>query len=298
MTFFSRKWLLALLPFLTTACVYHDPLTWTDTKNVGYSDTVPEGRASVVIYRPADAIEGATVNVYINGEYLASLQPNAYRQENVCSANQRLFAEFTQQDPAYREKATKGQYYNLPENHVAFFKIVNQNGKPALAQVSEDVAKEELKNVKRQNHTLPRVDKVAQCSTVLKQYNLDASALFKFNRATYGDMLAKGKQEVADVAADIKQNPAKIKDILVIGYTDPEGNAAYNKALSAKRAATVKQALVQGGVQSNLIMTEGRGQAELVVPNCRAQFPKDAKARQQCDQPNRRVAIIVHGENK
>ncbi|MBE2895265.1 OmpA family protein, partial [Spirabiliibacterium falconis] len=279
-------------------CVYHDPLTWTDTKNVGYTDSVPEGRSSVVIYRPADAIEGSTINVYINGEYLSSLQPNAYRQETVCSANQRLYAEFTHQDPGYREKAKDGNYYNLPENQVAFFKIVNANGKPALEQVNADVAKEELKHVKRQNHTLPRVDKVTQCANVLKQYNLDASALFKFNRAAYGDMLVKGKQEVAAVAADIKQNPAKIKDILVIGYTDPEGNAAYNKALSAKRAQTVKQALVKGGVSGNLILTEGRGQADLVVANCRAQFPNNAKARQQCDQPNRRVEIIVHGETK
>lgn len=32
------------------------------------------------------------------------------------------------------------------------------------------------------------------------------------------------------------------------------------------------------------------------ITDCRAKHPRNTKARQECDQPNRRVEIILHGE--
>ncbi|MCW9709968.1 OmpA family protein [Avibacterium sp. 21-586] len=288
------KLALALFPLIATGCTAQK-LHWQNTKSVAYTDVVPEGRSSVVIYRQDGAIEGPTVNTYINGEYLASLQPNAYRQETVCAENQRLYAEFTHQDPGYREKAKDGTYYDLPVNAVSFFKVVSHNGRPALQAVAPEQAKEELKGLPEQTHTLARVDHLKSCPKVLKKYNLEASALFKFNRADYQNMLPKGKQEIAEVAADIKQNLDKIADIVVVGHTDPEGNDAYNLKLSTKRADTVKRALTAGGIDGRLIKAEGRGETELLIANCRELHPKNAKARQMCNQPNRRVSIVVHG---
>ena len=36
--------------------------------------------------------------------------------------------------------------------------------------------------------------------------------------------------------------------------------------------------------------------ATVLFADCRAKHPRNAKARQECDQPNRRVEIILHGE--
>lgn len=286
-----------LLPLLATGCVYQTKEKWVDTTSTAYNTSIPDDRSSVVFYRQADAVDGPTVNLYVNGEYLGSLQPNAYRQETVCAQNQRFFAEFTRNDDAYNEKANSGDYYNLPEAAVSFFKVVaGQNGHPALQAVSPEQAEQEMKGVQHQNHTLSRVQGVTQCSGVLKKYTLQASALFKFDRASYKDMLPKGKQEIAAVSQDIKQNPNKISAIQVVGYTDPEGTVEYNDKLSLSRAQTVKQALESSGLDPKLITPEGRGKTELVVNDCRKRFPKDAVARQECDQPNRRVEIILHGE--
>ena len=153
---------------------------WVDVVDGGYSTDVPADRASVVFYRQADAIDGPTVNIYTNNQYVGSLQPNAYRQEIVCAKNQRFFAEFTKWDKAYLEKANKGDYYNLPEGAVSFFRVVkNENGHPELEAVSPEQAESEMKGVKRQNHTLSRISANQNCSSfVMKKYTLEASALF------------------------------------------------------------------------------------------------------------------------
>ena len=97
------KQLAVILPLslLAAGCVYQTKEKWVDTTPTAYSTSVPDGRSSVVFYRQADAVEGSTVNIYVNGQYLGSLQPNAYRQETVCAQNQRFFAEFTNNDVGY-----------------------------------------------------------------------------------------------------------------------------------------------------------------------------------------------------
>lgn len=270
---------------------------WVDTTDTGYSTAVPEQRASVVIYRQADAVSGPTVNIYINGQYSGSLQPNAYRQETVCMQNQKFHADFTKHDAAYRNKVLAGDYYNLPESTVSFFKVADDGrGNPVLKNVTPEQAEAEMKGVKRQNHTLSRVSGPAKCSEVLKKYNLQASALFKFDRAGYQDMLPEGRREVEAVSADIRSQKAKVTGVSVTGHTDPEGSPEYNNRLSLQRAQTVKRVLAESGLNSTLIGAEGRGESSLLVSDCRRKFPKNAQARQQCDQPNRRVEILLHGE--
>lgn len=293
-----RSLLWGLLPITVLAgCAHQQRETWVATTAAPYSTDVPEGRSSVVFYRQANAIQGSTVNIYINGEYSGSLQPNAYRQELICTQNQRFFADFTRKDAAYHKKSTSGDYYNLPESSVSFFKVVdNGSGQPVLQSVTPEQAEAEMKGVKRQNHTLSRVVSPAKCAQMLKKYNLQASALFKFDRAGYEDMLEKGKREIAEVSADIRKNAATVNAVEVIGHTDPEGKPEYNQRLSHQRAETVKRVLGESGLNPNVIFAQGRGEQDLLVNDCRKRFPKNAKARQECDQPNRRVEIILHGE--
>ena len=62
---------------------------------------------------------------------------------------------------------------------------------------------------------------------------------------------------VGFVANYLKQNPdAKLN---IIGYTDQMGNAGYNEKLSKKRADAVKQLLVEMGVDTSRIVSEGKG---------------------------------------
>lgn len=294
-----RKLLWMLLPLTAVGCAHQQRESWVGTKEAAYSTSVPDNRSSVVVYRQADAIAGPTVNIYVNGQYSGSLQPNAYRQETVCAQNQRFHAEFTKRDEGYRHKLNSGDYYNLPEAAVSFFKIVDDGaGNPVLQAVSPEQAAVEMKGIPRQNHTLSRVSSAQQCSTVLKKYDLQAATLFAFNRSDYASMLPKGKQEIAEISNEIRQHPDLVRSVVVVGHTDPSGKPEYNQKLSVERAETVKRVLAESGLDNRLITAEGRGERELLVEDCRAKHPTDANARKQCDQPNRRVEVILHGEKK
>ena len=89
-----------------------------------------------------------------------------------------------------------------------------------------------------------------------------------------------------------------VEVILSTGYTDRIGKDAYNQKLSLRRANAVKQYLVSKGVASNLIQTEGKGEADPVVncpdPSKKGQI-KNFRALVQCLAPNRRAVVEVVG---
>ena len=54
---------------------------------------------------------------------------------------------------------------------------------------------------------------------------------------------------------------------MVTGYTDSVGSDAYNLRLSERRAQTVRDALVAGGVASTRITAKGMGKSNPVASN-------------------------------
>ena len=104
--------------------------------------------------------------------------------------------------------------------------------------------------------------------------------LFDVNKAT----LKPGAQSnIGRIAAVLKQYPDK--QIAVEGHTDATGSDSYNQKLSEDRAAAVRAALVQGGVDPASITSKGLGETTPVATN-------DTPAGRQ---QNRRVEVIVLG---
>ncbi|MEJ0026990.1 MAG: OmpA family protein [Rhizomicrobium sp.] len=71
--------------------------------------------------------------------------------------------------------------------------------------------------------------------------------------------------------------------IAVVGHTDTSGSAAYNQALSVKRANVVEETLVDMGARRDAIQVSGVGEADLAVPT--ADGVREAK--------NRRAVITL-----
>ncbi len=195
----------------------------------------------------------------------------------------------------YLEKERQGQSFATPAGSVSYFQVgADASGKPTLQQLDATAGQALADLLKQQGHTLPRVQ--LNCVVPLKTYTLQASALFPFDKSDYASMLAQGKEEIRKVAQDIAASKAKVDRIEVVGHTDPEGSHAYNQALSQRRAETVRTALTQSQLPSSSISAHGRGEQQLLVSDCRARFPRDAKQRMACDQPNRRVEITLYGQ--
>lgn len=112
---------------------------------------------------------------------------------------------------------------------------------------------------------------------------LSSDALFKFDRS---DLTPEGRDRLSQLLQQV-QSASQIQNILVIGYTDRIGSDSYNLALSRRRAESVRDFLVAGGVPAADVQVEGHGKADPIV-QC-----SDARraALIACLAPNRRVEL-------
>lgn len=116
-----------------------------------------------------------------------------------------------------------------------------------------------------------------------KPIRLSSDALFDFNSAK---LTADGRQQLDALLQQVRE-ASQVENIHVVGYTDRIGSDSYNLALSKRRAAAVRDYLVQGGLPAGTVQMEGLGKADPVV-SCRHVSRAQLIA---CLAPNRRVEL-------
>lgn len=127
----------------------------------------------------------------------------------------------------------------------------------------------------------------------VRKVTLEADGLFRFDGGQASDLLPEGRRKIEALANEIKRDFKSLKQVKVTGHTDRIGTSAYNDALSLTRANTVKELLVQQGIDARAIRTEGAGERNPVV-NCPGAEASEEVVR--CLQPNRRVDIEASGD--
>lgn len=88
-----------------------------------------------------------------------------------------------------------------------------------------------------------------------------------------------------DRFAQIAQKYYPTSKVTIEGFADPAGSAAYNRALSMKRAENVRNHLTQAGMNATLLQAIGYGETRQVIPGAQRD---DAGA-----QMNRRVVFVI-----
>jgi OOP family OmpA-OmpF porin len=115
-------------------------------------------------------------------------------------------------------------------------------------------------------------------------FALDATTLFDFDKS---DLRPMGKEKLDDLVAKVKSHQA-VDSITITGHTDSVGTDAYNQKLSERRANSVRDYMVNAGIDTSLITsTSGMGETKPVASN------DTADGRQQ----NRRVEVVVESRN-
>ncbi|MDX1587279.1 MAG: OmpA family protein, partial [Balneolaceae bacterium] len=94
------------------------------------------------------------------------------------------------------------------------------------------------------------------------ELTIASDVLFAFDKS---EIRETAKPTLARVADALFKNPDK--DLLVVGPTDAIGTEAYNQGLSERRAASVKEYLVDAGISADRIMTQGMGETQPVASN-------------------------------
>ena len=107
-----------------------------------------------------------------------------------------------------------------------------------------------------------------------------ADTFFDFDKY---DIKPEGKAKLDDLVE--KTKGINLEVIIAVGHTDNIGTAAYNQALSERRANAVKDYLVSKGIEKNRVYTEGKGMKNPIASNSTA----EGRAK------NRRTEIEVVG---
>lgn len=95
------------------------------------------------------------------------------------------------------------------------------------------------------------------------------------------DILPRSDDDLGSLYNFLVENP-KVR-VLITGHTDSQGTDAHNQVLSEGRAKSVKQAMVDRGIDASRLETNGMGESE----------PIDTNDTEEGRQNNRRVQITV-----
>lgn len=94
------------------------------------------------------------------------------------------------------------------------------------------------------------------------ELTIGSDILFAFDSSVIRE---SAKPTLATVVRALANNPDE--SLHVVGHTCDIGTEEYNQGLSERRAAAVKEYLVNSGINADRITTEGYGESDPLVPN-------------------------------
>lgn len=192
-------------------------------------------------------------------------------------------------DKAYRdgkkeENVNQLAYLTTRRADLAKQTIVLKNGEAALKNKAGERAQARLD---------ARELEIQKLQAALS--DLNAKQTERGSLVTFGDVLfdlnkaelkPSALNNVRKLAEFLRENPTR--KVLIEGFTDSTGSAAYNLQLSEQRAQAVKRALVKEGVDFNNIQTVGFGK----------EYPVADNATPASRSMNRRVEVTISHDNK
>jgi outer membrane protein OmpA-like peptidoglycan-associated protein len=135
-----------------------------------------------------------------------------------------------------------------------------------------------------------RADRLTQELGDLKATRTDRGLVVTLGDVAFAtdssDLLASSQRAITRLTAFLVEHPEHT--VRVEGFTDSVGRSDYNQGLSERRAAAVKSALINGGIEPGRIQSKGYGDAFPVANN------DSVAGRQQ----NRRVEVIISDKDQ
>lgn len=94
-----------------------------------------------------------------------------------------------------------------------------------------------------------------------KPASINMQINFEYNSS---EIAGSSARTMATLAKALASPQLQNRSFTVIGHTDASGSAAYNKALSDRRAAAVRRYLMENGVSSARLKALGKGESQLL----------------------------------
>lgn len=165
-----------------------------------------------------------------------------------------------------------------------------RHAKPYI-QIAEDLVSD-AEALSRQCGAIPGAAAALPAGTALT-----VNVLFEFDRTGRGDIRAYSLQSLDRELARLQAEDLRVAAVEVIGHADRLAGRghAYNQQLSERRADTVRQLLVERGLDAADITASFRGDSQQVQA-CDGVRP--AAALRECLIPNRRVEVRFEVERR
>lgn len=278
-------------------------------------ERVVDQQTRMIFYRTqqSSAVYGAA-SVYVNGAYHASLVPGGYSVLCMPVGNIELGLKTVEVGRAVKEDLDTITAIRGVGGQNQYFRVKDTGrGRQVLMPVATQEALSELPNTREQIHTVSRVPGASECSinrvpeapeappvrpaapATPQSITLAADALFAFGRSDINAMSPIGRASLDALVQRLRSEYIKLDRLHIIGHADPIGNALSNERLSMDRANTVREYLLQSGLNTIQITSEGKGSREPVAGQCALTATPDAIA---CHAPNRRVVIEIIGARR
>ena len=211
-------------------------------------------------------VEEAAIGTYrgtvqsVDGEFLAA-KISMFGTENSRTTEEGV-GQFVMELPAGEHRAEAAAPGYFPESHSFTLQ-------PAQILVHDFVLKKK-----------PEIKKKKFVEIKDNRILISQKIFFSTGKAAVLEQSFPVLVEIADV---IKENP-HLQLVEVGGHSDSRGNDDYNKKLSQRRAESVRQFLIQQGVEAARLSAVGYGEEVPLV------FPDDTKEKQA---RNRRVEFVI-----
>lgn len=274
----------------------------------------PAEQTRVFVYRSGQAPNASPVNIYLNGQYHASLLRGGFTEFCAAPGAVNIKAALDDASRLHTSKLDAGQRLELKAGQTNFLKV-DESTSPAIGLLSGTAAqtKAEIEGTRRQIHTISRAKAALTCEQpaavavaaavvtsplaakppVPREYALETDALFEFGKA---EIRASGYNAIESLVQRLLQDFSSVERIRVVGFTDPIGSAAFNKKLSQNRADVVARQIASRKIPTERdIEAEGRGPIELVKTGCGNKPTPENKL---CHAPNRRVMVVITGARR
>ncbi|MDO5693399.1 MAG: hypothetical protein Q4G70_13160 [Pseudomonadota bacterium] len=133
-----------------------EPKTPTPAEQLAQASAQP---VRVVFFRQTQATEKAAqpINLYLNGQYQASLVGNTYTEQNLCPGAHRFAVAFNDVQRRYHTKE-EGQPVNVGTDPMQYFRVTEDAAGQAVLQPAPASEAQTVRSLRLlQTHTLPRV---------------------------------------------------------------------------------------------------------------------------------------------
>ena len=313
----AGAWTLALLACVVSTSLWAQNNRGSRIQAFGQPFVQPERvvdqQTRMIFYRTqqSSAVFGAA-SVYVNGAYHASLVPGGYSVLCMPVGNIELGLKTVEVGRTVKDDLDTITAIRGVGGQNQYFRVKDTGrGRQLLMPVAPQEALAELTNTREQIHTVSRVPGASECSinrapevpapvrpaapVVPQTITLAADALFAFGRSDINAMSPMGRASLDALVQRLRSEYIKLDRLHIIGHADPIGNALGNERLSMDRAQTVREYLLQSGLNNIQITSEGKGSREPVAGQCGLTPTPDAIA---CHAPNRRVVIEIIGARR